>query len=85
MRVEDVCICVLKVLIQSRELRAIVCENRAQTGTHSSLISRNFIIRPLYMNYDTMQQICLLIRDSHISKPHRLFMVIAATKVTFPL
>ena len=31
------------------------------------------------MNYDEMQQICLLIRDSHISKPHRLFMEIAAT------
>lgn len=31
MRVEDVYICVLKGLIQSRELRAIVCENRAQT------------------------------------------------------
>lgn len=33
MRVEDVCICVLKGLIQSRELRAIVCGNRAQTVT----------------------------------------------------
>jgi len=37
------------------------------------------------MNYDTMQQICLLIRDSQLSKPHRLFMVIAATKVTVSL
>ena len=70
MRVEDVYICVLKGLIQSRELRAIVCENRAQTGTHSSLISRNFIIRPLYMNYDEMQQLSLLIKESATFKNH---------------